>query len=67
MDDAILDSKLDKLIEVTTRTEAHVATLLKSNVEHRLTQLETRNKVLQWVGGTAMAIVSIILSYFGLR
>lgn len=63
MDDKTLEDKLDKLIRVTTRTETQVKALMDAEPEKRLTKLETRSKVLQWVGGVAMSAMGLVLTY----
>jgi hypothetical protein len=66
MDEKTLEDKLDKLIRVTTRTETQVEALIKANAGTRLTKLETRNKVIQWVGGVAMSCMGLAMTYLKL-
>ena len=66
MDEKTLNDKLDKLLRVTTRVETQVEALMKANSGHRITKLETRSKVLQWVGGSACTIMSLAIAYLRL-
>ena len=66
MDDATLEDKLDKLLEVTTRTETQVIACMKVDAGTRLTKLETSSKVLKWVGTTVISLITIALTYFGI-
>lgn len=62
-----LVEKLDKIIRVTDRLELKVETLMEADSHTRLTKLETRNKVLTWVGGVAMSIMTLGLGYMNLK
>jgi len=66
MNERMLEDKLDKLLRVTTRTEAQVEALLLQNAGHRIIKLETRSKVLTWVGSVAMGICSLAMGYIKL-
>ena len=66
MDEKTLEDKLDKLLRITIRTETQVQGLLLQNAGHRLTKLETRSKVLQWVGGFAVTVGGLAMTYIKL-
>jgi len=66
MDEKTLEDKLDKLLRITTRVETQVENLMKANAGHRITKLETRNKVLTWVGSVAMGVISLAMTYIKL-
>ena len=66
MDEKTLEDKLDKLIRVTTRVETQVEALIKANSGHRITKLETRSKVLTWVGSVAMGLGGLAMTYIKL-
>ena len=66
MDEKTLEDKLDKLLRVTTRVETQVEALIKANAGHRITKLETRSKVLTWVGSVAMGLSGLAMTYIKL-
>lgn len=66
MDEKTLEDKLDKLIRVVTRTETQVEALVKADSHTRLTKLETKSKVLQWVGATGMSVLGLAMTYIKL-
>ena len=57
-------AKVDRLIVLVTRLETKVEAVLKTDAECRLTKLETKNRVLTWVGGAALTVVGMVLAYF---
>ena len=62
-----MEEKLEKILRVVTRTEVQVEQLVSKDMHTRITRLETRNKVLQWVGGiaiSAMGLAITVLRYF---
>jgi len=59
--------KLDKIIRVTDRLELKVEQLVEADSHTRLTKLETRNKVIQWVGGVAVSLMTVCIGYLNLK
>jgi hypothetical protein len=62
-----LVEKLDKIIRVTDRLELKVETLIDADSHTRLTKLETRNRVLTWVGSVAMSMMALVIGYINLK